>query len=192
MLKFQCECGQVTGDITAHAGSYRRVRCYCSSCQEFAVMFSKQGSILDAGGGSDLCQVSPAQLHFERGLDRLKCLRLSPKGPLRWYADCCSMPIANTASTHQIPFTGLLTANIQKAAPNLNLDEALGDARGIFAKFPNETGVQVPSHQGIPPGMLAATVFSLLKRRLRGDHRRSPFFDAQSGAPIASPTTPAT
>jgi hypothetical protein len=43
------------------------------------------------------------------------------------------------------------------------------------------------AHAGIPIGTLVRVASRVLGWRLRGDHRQSPFFDPDSGAPIVQP-----
>ena len=38
-----------------------------------------------------------------RGTDAMRCLRLSDKGVLSWYTDCCRTPIGNTAASPRFP-----------------------------------------------------------------------------------------
>jgi hypothetical protein len=46
---------------------------------------------------------SPAHVKLGAGTDALRCLRLSDKGVLRWYTDCCRTPIGNTAASPRFP-----------------------------------------------------------------------------------------
>ena len=39
----------------------------------------------------------PKFMTMTQGADRLTFLRMTEKGPLRWYASCCNTPIGNTA-----------------------------------------------------------------------------------------------
>jgi Family of unknown function (DUF6151) len=51
--------------------------------------------VLDEAGGIDNFQAPPARVKVTAGTDALRCVRFSSK-VLRWYADCCRTPIANT------------------------------------------------------------------------------------------------
>jgi len=60
--------------------------------------------------GVALYQTRPDCVHIDDGAEHLACLRLSPKGLLRWYASCCDTPLANTLvdrPKHLNPSTGL-------------------------------------------------------------------------------------
>ncbi|MBX2799781.1 MAG: hypothetical protein KTR31_19035 [Myxococcales bacterium] len=49
-------------------------------------------------------QFTPARITFTEGSEALRCMRLGPKGPLRWYTDCCKTPVANTFAHRPSPF----------------------------------------------------------------------------------------
>jgi hypothetical protein len=101
-IPLRCSCGRVRGVARAvlPSAGFRFV-CYCNDCQPFA-RFLERPDILDAGGGMDIFQLPPGQVTFTAGLDALRCVRLSSK-VLRWFADCCRTPIANTAADPRFP-----------------------------------------------------------------------------------------
>lgn len=108
-VNLKCQCGKVEG-IAKHINPKQgtRVVCYCNSCQKFAQFLQPDGAgILDNNGGTDIYQTAPADVQFTKGTEHIKGIRLSPKGPHRWYADCCKTPIGNTASL-KFPFVGLI------------------------------------------------------------------------------------
>src|ERR1700759_4852191 len=73
----------------ASPGTVQRVVLYCRGLQAFAHRLGR-ADLLDDHGGSDIVQVAPASLTFVQGQDRIKGLRLKPKGLYRWYASCCN------------------------------------------------------------------------------------------------------
>jgi hypothetical protein len=162
--------------------------CYCDDCQSFAHFLGRANQILDEHGGTEIFQTSPARLRFTQGADRLGCMRLTSKGMFRWYADCCKTPIGNTLPTHQLPFVGLIHSCIERSSPGASLDPILGPIRGRvqgrYAKG-DMTGLSVGDRP--PVSMILGLVGALLMARLRGDHKKSPFFDRQNGEPIATP-----
>src|SRR5690606_13485820 len=83
-----------------------------------------RADLLDAHGGTDIVQVAPASLTFDRGTERIACVRLSPKGLHRWYATCCKTPVGNTL-TPSIPFVGIV-----RQAFTGDADAILGSPRG--------------------------------------------------------------
>jgi hypothetical protein len=157
--------------------------CYCDDCQAFAKALGRADDVLDANGGTDIFQMSPARLEFTHGVDRVACLRLTPKGLARWYTSCCNTPIGNTAATRGIPFVGMIRAFVSEPA-----SDALGPIRTrVFRKFAIGDKAAIPP-DGQPLWRMFLRVMGLvLGWRLRGDHKRSPFFDAATGESLKVP-----
>jgi hypothetical protein len=167
----------VTPDIGNHCV------CYCDDCQAFAKALGRAGDVLDANGGTDIFQMSPTRIAFTHGVERVACLRLTPKGLARWYASCCNTPIGNTMATPGVPFVGVIRAFVQEPA-----SEALGPIRTrVFRQFAIGDKAAIPPNSQPQWRMLLRVIGLMLGWRLRGDHRRSPFFDATSGAPLRAP-----
>ena len=187
-LSLSCSCGQIQAVIRAgSAGRGTRLSCYCNDCQAFAHFLGRAGEILDAHGGSDIYQISPAQLQFTRGIEQLACVRLRPKGLLRWYAGCCKTPFGNTMPTPNIPFAGMVTSCIQRRG-GVSLDSLIGPpGKGVYGRFAKGDRSAVNAYDSAPLAMIVSTLGKVLWRRLRGDHRRSPLFDKRSGQPAAVP-----
>ena len=91
-------------DVSPSTGT--RVICYCDSCQAFA-RFLEREDILDSAGGTDIVQVSPSQLRITEGASQLRSMRLTEKGLIRWYTDCCKTPVGNTIGA-AFPFIGVV------------------------------------------------------------------------------------
>lgn len=181
-LPLACRCGAVRAvarGVTPQIGNH--CVCYCNDCQAFAKALDRP-ELLDANGGTDVFQLSQARLEFTQGVDRVACLRLGPKGLARWYASCCNTPIGNTLATPGIPFVGLLRSFIAEPA-----SDALGPVR-VRAYRERATGdvAAIPPDNQSLSTMLLRAFGLMLAWRLRGDHKRSPFFDA-AGAPIVAP-----
>jgi hypothetical protein len=180
-LPVRCSCGALRGVARGVSGrTGNRAVCYCDDCQAFAHFLDRAGEILDTHGGTEIFQTSPARLAITAGADRLACIRLRPKGLLRWYAACCRTPIGNTLATARIPFVGLVLPH-----PDPERDETLGPmrARG-HARFAK--GTPPDAHASFPASVIARALWIAVAARLRGDHRRSPFFD-EAGAPVSTP-----
>ncbi len=172
--------------VSASRGN--RVVCYCADCQSFAHFLGRASEILDARGGTDIFQTSPARVAITQGRERLACMRLTPKGLLRWYADCCRTPIGNTATTPEIPFVGLICAGFDTASTGHARDERLGPVRAHVntgAAKPDADGRKIQT-RGVVPSVLRFAGL-VLQARLRGDHKRSPFFDARTAEPSVTP-----
>src|SRR5262252_7536621 len=96
--ELECRCGKVKGRVTgASPEAANRVVCYCDDCQAF-LHYLGRADLLDPHGGSDIVQVAPSSLSFERGSEQVVGMRLSPKGMYRWYAACCKTPLGNTVT----------------------------------------------------------------------------------------------
>ncbi|OOF22990.1 hypothetical protein BZJ19_13845 [Salinivibrio proteolyticus] len=173
-LNIQCACGQVTGEIIDARRSQRCV-CYCKDCQAFAEKLGYHTE-LKPGGGTEILQITPAQLRVYRGRDKLSCARLSEKGLYRWYASCCHTPIANTISA-AIPFIGIISSCYHIEGDN---EEEIGPVRwyvqGQDARSPiPEKNV----HPRFPLSLMIRTALRIGWARLLGQHRPNAFFDRQ-------------
>ncbi|HSG64581.1 MAG TPA: DUF6151 family protein [Gammaproteobacteria bacterium] len=185
-VRIACECGKLQGlvrDVSPRAGN--RLVCYCDDCQAYAEYLGSADRVLDAHGGTEIFQISPAAVGFTTGTEHLACLRLTPNGVLRWYASCCNTPIGNTLPTRQIPYIGVVRVSLDPAGRSL--DDLLGPVRaGVNGRFARGDRSQIDAHDRAPLGMLVRVVSKLLMWRLRGDHERSPLFD-RSGRPVVEP-----
>src|SRR4051812_24670077 len=94
-VRLECSCGGVTGtasNVSPRTGN--RLICMCDDCQAYAHHLGRADDILDAYGGTDIFQLTPSQVVISSGRDRMRCVRLTDKGILRWYAGCCNTPMA--------------------------------------------------------------------------------------------------
>lgn len=171
MLTWTCGCGAVAAEVPAEG---TRVVCYCRSCRSFVERLGR-AERLDAAGGNDLLQLSPDKVRFLRGGEHLAWMRLTPKGPLRWYTTCCNTPMANTLGTRTIPFAGFQTHDLRprEALPPVRARVHLKGATGP---------VDEPRGSVLPlvAGLLGRTVTAWLS----GGWRGNPFFD-EAGRPVA-------
>jgi len=182
-LPLRCRCGAVRGVARdAVPSKINRCFCYCDDCQAFAHHLGRADDVLDAHGGTEIVQMSPANVTFAAGADKIAAIRLTDKGLVRWYASCCNTPIGNTMASAGVPFIGVVRAFI--TAPSA----ALGPIRGrAFAKSAKGGRDAVPK-DGLPDLLMVARMIGkLLRWRLRGDHTRSALFDAATGKPLVEP-----
>ena len=183
-LAIGCSCGSLKGIAHGISGSrVNRVVCGCGDCQSYAQYLGCADEILDTYGGTDVFQMSPRYIEFTDGFDRIACLRLTPNGVLRWYADCCNTPIVNTLPTRQIPFMAVIHTCVDRSNDNRSLDDSLGSVRARV----NSPSAPSESGKWKLVSMLLRYGGMLLKWRLRGDHKHSPFFNARTGQPIIAP-----
>lgn len=201
-VPIRCKCGEVRGVARGVSGQNgNRVVCYCNDCQYFAhflaldvpatgagARIESASEILDAHGGTDIFQMSPARLNITEGLDQLRCMRLTPKGLHRWYTGCCNTPVGNTLATRQIPFVGVIHRFMDPEAGGSSRDQALGPVRaGVNAKGARGDRAGLDAHDTAPPSMLFRLLRLWTAARLRGEHLPSPFFDAQTGQLSVTP-----
>ncbi len=173
----RCRCGRLQGEVRVSRAATRAI-CYCRDCQAFARFL--RDDLLDAAGGTEVVAMAPANVSLEAGLESLACVSLSPRGILRWYAECCRTPIANTPRNPRVPYAGLVHA-------------CLGDEPGRRASFgpirlsanrksAHGDAVAVPwPRAAVALGSLGA---ALLAARVSGGYRQTPFFDLASGKPV--------
>jgi len=175
-VELRCRCGKVHGRVNdAAPGTVNRVVCYCDDCQAFAHHLGR-ADLLDAHGGTDIVQVAPASLEFDRGGERIVGLRLAPKGLYRWYASCCGTPVGNTVGP-SIPFVGIVAGAFAGDADRV-LGKPIGAILGKFA-----IGTPPGGSTGWNIGLYARAIVMVLRWRLTGRTWPHPFFDRASGAP---------
>jgi hypothetical protein len=178
----QCRCGTVKGFVKAPRTA-NRVVCYCIDCQAFAHFLGRPDDVLDERGGSDVIQFPPKNVTFSQGIAALACMRLTPAGLLRWYAGCCNTPVGNSLATPKISFIGLLHTCL--ADPATSLDDSFGPVRA-WVNTGGASGDPKPRSRGLGrAGVWLIT--TILKARISGNYRQTPFFDISTGMPIVSP-----
>jgi Family of unknown function (DUF6151) len=174
-----CSCREVRGRVVnASAQNVNRVVCYCDDCQAFLQHIGRT-DLLDAHGGTDIIQVAPASVTFERGAERIAGLRLSPKGLYRWYATCCKTPLGNTL-TPSVPFVGIVAQAFNGTAATA--DEVFGKPTGgILGKF--AIGTPPEGSTKLNLGLIARAIRKVLGWRLSGKNWPHPFFDQSTRSP---------
>ena len=196
-VEIHCSCGKLRGVVRAVVpGEGNRGVCYCDDCQSFAHFLGRADTVLDARGGTPIFQIGCGRVAFTKGAEQLACIRLTPKGLLRWYAACCRTPIGNTSATPGIPTVGMVETCLTIPASAGSRDDVLGPAKfrvfSRFARTPKSDSTASSSAEAsarepnLPIGAALRMVGLVLKARLGGDRKRSPFFDA-AGAPRVTP-----
>jgi hypothetical protein len=178
----QCQCGTLKGVISNPRDANRAV-CYCKDCQDFARFLGKERETLDAQGGSDIIQTLPKNLAFLDGVNALACMRLTSKGMIRWYADCCKTPIGNTLENYKISFVGLLHNCLESSGEPLQ--KSFGPVR-CYVNTQSAIGEEKPRARGSGT-MLWWAAKTTVKARLNGDYKHTPFFQLETGNPVATP-----
>jgi len=174
-LEFSCSCGQLQGQITAAAiAKGARAVCYCADCRAGELYLEQPDP---APGPVDLFQTAPDGITITIGAQNLAALRLSPRGPLRWYASCCNSPLCNTLGTPKLAFVAMQAARVTEP-------DRFGPVRikGFVPQPDGKTKTQGMARMVVG---LASLMFSA---GLSGRWRQTPFFDADTGKPVAEPT----
>ena len=177
-LAFSCRCGTLKGvlhSVSPSSGSH--VRCYCRDCQAAAhhLGFSDE---LDPHGGTEIFQTIPAKIELTEGVGKLACLRLSPKGLMRWYASCCNTPLFNTLASPKTAFVGVIAHAFHGNTHMLGPVTAVAHTKGAINP-PEDL-----KNSGVP-GAIWGIVSRNIGARLRGN-TATPFFDAD-GNPVVTP-----
>ncbi|MFO0671224.1 MAG: DUF6151 family protein [Polyangiaceae bacterium] len=176
----QCRCGEVRGRVAnASPASANRAVCYCADCQAFLHALERTDLFSDAQGGSDIVQIAPNALTFERGQDRIGCMRLSPKGLFRFHTTCCRTPLGNVVGT-SVPFIGILVPAF--AVDGRTATDAFGPSRGsIWGKA--AIGTPPPGSDGLNLGLMLHAMRLVLGWKLTGKTWPHPFFERGANAP---------
>jgi hypothetical protein len=181
-LELSCRCGAVHGRLRkASRDQVNRAICYCDDCQDYLRHLGRT-ELLDDRGGTDIIQVAPDTITFDRGTEKIACVRLAPKGLHRWYSTCCHTPLGNTA-TAAIPFVGIPWELVVEAREPAARDAIFGlPHMRVFGKFAKGT----PPAGSTRPSLRAIARVSRLiigwKLRRRGTPH--PFFEAATGRPL--------
>lgn len=180
-VELECKCGKVHGLARGvSAATVNRVICICADCQAF-VHHLGRADLLDAHGGSDIIQLAPAAVSFDRGTDEIAALRLGPKGPYRWYATCCKTPLGNTVKP-SLPFVGIVHELFRDARDPERRDEFFGPPRAsIHGKY--AIGEPPPGSVDANGRFLVRTIGMILGWKIRGRAWPHPFFDRATGEP---------
>jgi hypothetical protein len=181
----QCRCGHVRGVATGVSPSAGfRFLCYCTDCQAFARVLDR-ADVLNAAGGTDIFQMPAGRVTLTAGTDAVRCLTFSGK-VLRWYADCCQTPIANTAATARFPVVALIYSFMDHEAKSRSRDEVLG--RPLCRIY--ERSATAPLPPDVPPPSFETFMrraSKILGWWTRGLGRPNPFFDDYTNAPLFAP-----
>src|SRR5512138_1159404 len=102
-IELECRCGEIHGWVRGISpGTVNRMICYCDDCQAF-LHFLERTDLFEPHSGTEVVQLAPRVVTFDRGTDHICGMRLNPKGMHRWYASCCKTPLGNTV-TPSVPF----------------------------------------------------------------------------------------
>ena len=182
-IGFRCKCGTVEGrllDASARTGDH--IACHCKDCRAFVSYLDANEEILFAKTGTALFNTSGSKLRVERGLEQLRCIHLTDKPTLRWFAGCCNTPLFNTNANNKLPFFDLLTAT----ADSDRVEGQLGPITGhLFAENAENGGVGL--RRLSLPGLVRMVLPRIMADVVRGRRRANPLFDDRTLKPITEP-----
>lgn len=181
-INLKCACGTVKGKTSAvNSKIGTRITCCCDDCQAFAHYLGQDESVLDQYGGTDILQIPVSFLTISEGKSEIACIRLSPKGMYRWYANCCNTPIGNTFGAGG-PFIGVIHSFMDNTQTR---DAELGKSRGhLLTKF-----AKTPVPENLKGSLLSINltmITKILSWKLKGLSKPSEFFN-NDGKPICEP-----
>jgi hypothetical protein len=139
--------------------------------------------VLDELGGTDVVTTLQQHLRFTQGKEHLACLSLSEQGLLRWYASCCDTPIANTARDPGLSFVALVHTGL--GASGAALEAELGTIR--VPVNPKHAKGKVSYSAPRALFSTARIVASVLRARMNGSWKQSPFFQPDTAEPVVIP-----
>ncbi|WP_299487704.1 DUF6151 family protein [Acaryochloris sp. IP29b_bin.137] len=178
----QCQCGNVQGGIDESA-SINQVTRYCQDCQAFAHFLGRRHEMLDHQGGTEIVQMLPKHISFAQGTEYLACMRLTESGLLRWYANCCNTPIGGTLPSHTLSFVGVVHNCLESST--VKLDD-ICNSKGVNVNVKNAKGDPKPEQSG-QVRTIIRNVLMILKARIDGSYKQTPFFEVDSGMLVATP-----
>ena len=181
-VDLRCSCGAVNGvalNVTPQSGNH--VVCCCCDCQAFANYVGNPNT-LDEHGGTEIFQLPMSQVQITEGVDKLQCMRLTPKGLTRWYTTCCKTPVANTMKA-SMPFVGLIHTFMDVQDRQAVLGPWLAYAQTQYAKG-NPAHPKATNKFGL--GITLRIVRKMLSWKLRGMHTPSVFY-GEDGRSIVKP-----
>jgi Family of unknown function (DUF6151) len=129
----------------------------------------------------------PGRVKLTAGMDAVQCLRLSNKGVLRWYADCCRTPIGNTATSPRFPVIAVVHSFMVHGSDGRSGDEVLGPQ--LCRIYERSAVGPLPPNAPPPPslGVFARRASKIFGWWVLGLGRPSPLFDDRTNAPRAAP-----
>lgn len=186
-IPLKCRCGAVRGRaLQVDPARGNRLICMCDDCQVYGRWLAARGTpILDQNGGTEVVQMTPAQLRIDEGNEHIRCLRLRPKGLMRWHTGCCHTPIGNSLENARVPFVGIPLVFLDLDADGR--ERVLGPVLcRIHARY-GTPPLPADSHPRAPGWLLRRAMWQILRDAFAGRHRPSPL-RRDDGSPVVTPT----
>ncbi len=178
-IGLSCRCGEVHGTVAdASPDAANHMLCYCDDCQA-ALHHLRRTDLFEGHGGTDVVQVAPSSLSFNRGIDRIVGLRLTPKGLYRWYASCCNTPLGNSLGPG-LPFIGLVSQTFEGGKQRA---DAVFGPTVAAARSNNAVGGVPAGTAAVGPRTLLRAIRLVLGWKWRGQGWPHPYFDRATPKP---------
>jgi len=97
----------------------------------------------------------------------------------RWYTICCNTPFFNTMGSAKLSFVGFMSANVTGSK------DALGPVSIRYK--PEQATAPVTEPKGSLARFAFFTIRNMLRARLTGTWKKTPFFDTTTGRSIVKP-----
>ncbi len=180
-MKISCDCGAFIAELTAFPKhTPGRLVCYCDDCQAYVKKIQRT-DVLDEYGGTEVIPAYPKEIDIIQGIDTLKCYRLTTEGTYRWATSCCNSPILN--SKPGFPWAGIFHTAYKKP----NALSKLGEVKSrIYGKYALAGAPFKISKKIAFRDMLVVMPF-IIKGKILGMDKQSPFFDPDNKTPIVEP-----
>lgn len=178
-----CDCGEFEAKLTEFPNNTPgRLACYCKDCQAYLQKIDR-ADVLDEFGGTEVIPAYPKDVEFVKGVENLKCKRLSPNGLYRWSTQCCNSPIGNTRPG--FPWVGIYHSAYKVKDPNaLN---TLGEIKSRIFGRDAKDGAQFKISNKIGFKAMLAVMPFILKGKIKKMSEPSPFYLADGKTPISEP-----
>lgn len=168
-LPFACACGQVKGQVRDTDASGLHIECCCASCRAAA-------NICDPA--RDWKAPVPLFLSYSdkydiQGTELLEPFAFGPRNIIRWRTTCCGTRMFSTQPSAKSAFASLALETLSADA-----DPGPVKARAFVPKSNGKAG-----HEN--PFAFVGVVVQVLKRRITGKWRETPFFDTETLKTIA-------
>lgn len=165
----------------------RRLSCMCDDCQLYAEHLGRAGEILDVHGGTDLSYATQSRMEILSGREHLRAVRLSRKGILRVYTECCKTPVAHIPSA-KMAFVAIPHLFMRQGPGGVTRDVMLGPLvhrlQGRHARGEMPEG----AHLGTPAALWVRAMARILWDSIRGRQKPSAFHTTDRNTPDISLT----
>lgn len=182
-LPIQCTCGSVRGTLRdVSPSTVQNLVCHCADCRTFLRHLGRADDLLTEHGGTEVVHSTPARMSLTEGTHHVGLIRLSPNGLLRFYATCCNTPLGAMLDDPQQAFVSIARCILPEDA-----DAHLGAPVGVRARSAIGDRSTLDAAANVPAWLMVRIGWRLVKQRLQGQARPSPFH-AADGTCIAEAT----